>query len=83
MLEMVETRAVIPTMPSNCSLVILDEIGLGHRNLRRLAPLGGVRRSSHLHEANRCRTLFATITITHALSAKLPRLIQAPAVRGK
>src|ERR1700680_922692 len=75
MVEMVET-AVILNQASERSLVILDEIGRG------TAPFDGVSIAwaalEHLHEANRCRALFAThYHELTALSAKLPRLFNA------
>src|SRR3954449_12391228 len=57
MVEMVET-AVILNQASERSLVILDEIGRGTATFDGLSIAWAA--IEHLHEANRCRTLFAT-----------------------
>jgi len=75
MVEMVET-AVILNQASERSLVILDEIGRGTATFDGLSIAWAT--IEHLHEANRCRTLFAThYHELTALSAKLPRLFNA------
>ena len=72
MVEMVET-AVILNQASERSLVILDEIGRGTATFDGLSIAWAA--IEHLHEANRCRALFAThYHELTALSAKLPRL---------
>src|SRR5439155_138938 len=69
MVEMVET-AVILNQASERSLVILDEIGRGTATFDGLSIAWAA--IEHLHEANRCRTLFAThYHELTALSAKL------------
>jgi DNA mismatch repair protein MutS len=75
MVEMVET-AVILNQASERSLVILDEIGRGTATFDGLSIAWAA--IEHLHEANRCRTLFAThYHELTALSAKLSRLFNA------
>jgi DNA mismatch repair protein MutS len=75
MVEMVET-AVILNQSSERSLVILDEIGRGTATFDGLSIAWAA--IEHLHEANRCRALFAThYHELTALSAKLPRLFNA------
>src|ERR1700719_610454 len=75
MVEMVET-AVILNQASERSLVILDEIGRGAATLDRVSIAWAA--IEHLHEANRCRALFAThYHELTALSAKLPRMFNA------
>jgi DNA mismatch repair protein MutS len=75
MVEMVET-SVILNQASERSLVILDEIGRGTATFDGLSIAWAA--IEHLHEANRCRTLFAThYHELTALSAKLPRLFNA------
>jgi DNA mismatch repair protein MutS len=75
MVEMVET-AVIVNQASERSLVILDEIGRGTATFDGLSIAWAA--IEHLHEANRCRTLFAThYHELTALSAKLPRMFNA------
>src|SRR6202167_1070327 len=75
MVEMVET-AVILNQASERSLVILDEIGRGTATFDGLSIAWAA--IEHLHEANRCRALFAThYHELTALSAKLPRLFNA------
>ncbi|HLJ01171.1 MAG TPA: DNA mismatch repair protein MutS, partial [Bradyrhizobium sp.] len=75
MVEMVET-AVILNQAGERSLVILDEIGRGTATFDGLSIAWAA--IEHLHEANRCRALFAThYHELTALSAKLPRLFNA------
>ena len=75
MVEMVET-AVILNQASERALVILDEIGRGTATFDGLSIAWAA--IEHLHEANRCRALFAThYHELTALSAKLPRLFNA------
>jgi DNA mismatch repair protein MutS len=75
MVEMVET-AVILNQASERSLVILDEIGRGTATFDGLSIAWAA--IEHLHETNRCRTLFAThYHELTALSAKLPRMFNA------
>src|ERR1700688_1194958 len=75
MVEMVET-AVILNQASERSLVILDEIGRGTATFDGLSIAWAA--IEHLHEANRCRALFAThYHELTALSVKLPRLFNA------
>jgi DNA mismatch repair protein MutS len=75
MVEMVET-AVILNQASERSLVILDEIGRGTATFDGLSIAWAA--IEHLHEANRCRALFAThYHELTALSARLPRLFNA------
>src|SRR6202161_2970759 len=75
MVEMVET-AVILNQASERSLVILDEIGRGTATFDGLSIAWAA--IEHLHEANRCRALFAThYHELTALSTKLPRLFNA------
>ncbi len=57
MVEMVETAAIL-TQATGRSLVILDEIGRGTATYDGLSIAWAV--LEHLHEANRCRALFAT-----------------------
>ena len=57
MVEMVETAAILNQATSR-SLVILDEIGRGTATFDGLSIAWAV--LEHLHEVNRCRTLFAT-----------------------
>ena len=72
MVEMVETAAILNQATSR-SLVILDEIGRGTSTFDGLSIAWAC--LEHLHEANRCRALFAThFHELTALSAKLPRL---------
>jgi DNA mismatch repair protein MutS len=72
MVEMVET-AVILNQASNRALVILDEIGRGTATFDGLSIAWAV--IEHLHDVNRCRTLFAThYHELTALAAKLPDL---------
>ncbi|MBC7579442.1 MAG: DNA mismatch repair protein MutS, partial [Tardiphaga sp.] len=75
MVEMVET-AVILNQASERALVILDEIGRGTATFDGLSIAWAA--IEHLHESNRCRSLFAThYHELTALSAKLPRLFNA------
>jgi DNA mismatch repair protein MutS len=75
MVEMVET-SVILNQASERSLVILDEIGRGTATFDGLSIAWAA--IEHLHEANRCRALFAThYHELTALSAKLPRMFNA------
>ncbi|OWV79055.1 DNA mismatch repair protein MutS [Rhizobium sp. R634] len=75
MVEMVETAAIL-NQASDRSLVILDEIGRGTATFDGLSIAWAA--VEHLHEANRCRGLFAThfheLTV---LSEKLGRLSNA------
>jgi DNA mismatch repair protein MutS len=75
MVEMVETAAIL-NQASERSLVILDEIGRGTATFDGLSIAWAA--IEHLHENNRCRTLFAThYHELTALSAKLPRMFNA------
>jgi DNA mismatch repair protein MutS len=75
MVEMVET-AVILNQATERALVILDEIGRGTATFDGLSIAWAA--IEHLHEANKCRALFAThYHELTALSAKLPRLFNA------
>jgi DNA mismatch repair protein MutS len=72
MVEMVETAAIL-NQASERSLVILDEIGRGTATFDGLSIAWAT--IEHLHEANRCRSLFAThYHELTALSEALPRL---------
>jgi DNA mismatch repair protein MutS len=72
MVEMVETAAIL-NQAGPRSLVILDEIGRGTATFDGLSIAWAV--VEHLHELNRCRTLFAThYHELTALAAKLPAL---------
>ncbi|MFC3170026.1 DNA mismatch repair protein MutS [Paracoccus fontiphilus] len=69
MVEMVETAAIL-NQADDRALVILDEIGRGTATWDGLSIAWAV--MEHLHEANRCRALFAThYHEMTALSAKL------------
>jgi DNA mismatch repair protein MutS len=73
MVEMVETAAILH-QAGNRSLVILDEIGRGTATFDGLSIAWAT--LEHLHEHNRCRTLFAThFHELTALSARLGRLV--------
>jgi DNA mismatch repair protein MutS len=73
MVEMVETAAILH-QAGNRSLVILDEIGRGTATFDGLSIAWAT--LEHLHEHNRCRTLFAThFHELTALSARLDRLV--------
>jgi DNA mismatch repair protein MutS len=75
MVEMVETAAIL-NQAGDRSLVILDEIGRGTATFDGLSIAWAA--IEHLHESNRCRTLFAThYHELTALSAKLPRMFNA------
>jgi DNA mismatch repair protein MutS len=75
MVEMVETAAIL-NQASERSLVILDEIGRGTATFDGLSIAWAA--IEHLHDSNRCRTLFAThYHELTALSAKLPRMFNA------
>ncbi|MGH7064839.1 MAG: MutS-related protein, partial [Stellaceae bacterium] len=72
MVEMVETAAIL-NQAGDGSFVILDEIGRGTATFDGLSIAWAA--LEHLHEVNRCRTLFAThYHELTALSAKLPAL---------
>ncbi len=72
MVEMVETAAIL-NQASERSLVILDEIGRGTATFDGLSLAWAT--LEQLHEANRCRALFAThFHELTRLSARLPRL---------
>ncbi|MDD7909546.1 DNA mismatch repair protein MutS [Pseudovibrio exalbescens] len=75
MVEMVETAAIL-NQATERSLVILDEIGRGTATFDGLSIAWAA--IEHLHEQNRCRSLFAThyheLTV---LSKKLSRLNNA------
>ncbi len=75
MVEMVETAAIL-NQAKERALVILDEIGRGTATFDGLSIAWAS--LEHLHEVNRCRTLFAThFHELTALSAKLKRLLNA------
>ncbi|MGY4283550.1 DNA mismatch repair protein MutS [Bradyrhizobium sp. LM2.7] len=75
MVEMVETAAIL-NQAGERALVILDEIGRGTATFDGLSIAWAA--IEHLHESNRCRTLFAThYHELTALSAKLPRMFNA------
>jgi DNA mismatch repair protein MutS len=57
MLEMTEAAAIVHTA-TDCSLVLMDEIGRGTSTFDGLALAGAI--ATHLHERNRSFTLFAT-----------------------
>lgn len=72
MVEMVETAAIL-NQAGERSLVILDEIGRGTATFDGLSIAWAA--VEHLHEANRCRSIFAThFHEMTALSEKLARL---------
>ncbi len=72
MVEMVETAAIL-NQAGERALVILDEIGRGTATFDGLSIAWAA--IEYLHEANRCRALFAThFHEMTALTAKLPRL---------
>ncbi|MFO1184731.1 MAG: DNA mismatch repair protein MutS [Bauldia sp.] len=72
MVEMVETAAIL-NRAGERSLVILDEIGRGTSTFDGLSIAWAA--IEHLHQVNRCRTLFAThYHELTALAARLPRL---------
>jgi DNA mismatch repair protein MutS len=75
MVEMVETAAIL-NQAGERALVILDEIGRGTATFDGLSIAWAT--IEHLHERNRCRTLFAThFHEMTALAAKLKRLHNA------
>jgi len=75
MVEMVETAAIL-NQAGERSLVILDEIGRGTATFDGLSIAWAS--VEHLHEVNRCRSLFAThFHELTALAAKLPRIHNA------
>ena len=75
MVEMVETAAIL-NQAGERALVILDEIGRGTATFDGLSIAWAT--IEHLHERNRCRTLFAThFHEMTALAAKLTRLHNA------
>jgi DNA mismatch repair protein MutS len=75
MVEMVETAAIL-NQAKERALVILDEIGRGTATFDGLSIAWAS--LEHLHEVNKCRTLFAThFHELTALSAKLKRLVNA------
>jgi DNA mismatch repair protein MutS len=75
MVEMVETAAIL-NQAGERALVILDEIGRGTATFDGLSIAWAT--IEHLHEVNRCRTLFAThFHELTALSARLPRVHNA------
>ena len=75
MVEMVETAAIL-NQAGERALVILDEIGRGTATFDGLSIAWAT--IEHLHEANRCRALFAThFHELTALSATLPRVHNA------
>jgi DNA mismatch repair protein MutS len=72
MVEMVETAAIL-NQAGPSSFVILDEIGRGTATFDGLSIAWAA--IEHLHEVNRCRTLFAThYHELTTLAAKLPAL---------
>ena len=75
MVEMVETAAILHQATER-SLVILDEIGRGTATFDGLSIAWAS--VEHLHEVNRCRSLFAThFHELTALASKLPRIHNA------
>ncbi len=75
MVEMVETAAIL-NQAGPGALVILDEIGRGTATYDGLSIAWAV--LEHLHDVNRCRSLFAThYHELTALAAKLPGLRNA------
>ncbi len=75
MVEMVETAAIL-NQASERALVILDEIGRGTATFDGLSIAWAT--IEHLHESNRCRTMFAThYHELTALSGRLDRLQNA------
>jgi len=75
MVEMVETAAIL-NQAGERALVILDEIGRGTATFDGLSIAWAT--IEHLHESNRCRTLFAThFHEMTALAGKLNRLHNA------
>ena len=75
MVEMVETAAILNQATAR-SLVILDEIGRGTATFDGLSIAWAA--IEHLHEANRCRALFAThFHELTALAERMPRISNA------
>src|SRR5499427_964248 len=75
MVEMVETAAIL-NQAGERALVILDEIGRGTATFDGLSIAWAA--IEHLHESNRCRTLFAThFHELTALATRLKRLFNA------
>lgn len=75
MVEMIETAAIL-NQAGPRSFVILDEIGRGTATYDGLSIAWAT--IEHLHDANRCRTLFAThYHELTALSERLPRVVNA------
>jgi DNA mismatch repair protein MutS len=75
MVEMVETAGIL-NQATERSLVILDEIGRGTATFDGLSIAWAS--VEHLHEVNRCRSLFAThFHEMTALAAKLSRISNA------
>ncbi len=75
MVEMVETAAILNQAGAR-ALVILDEIGRGTATFDGLSIAWAA--IEHLHDSNKCRTLFAThYHELTALAARLPRLFNA------
>jgi DNA mismatch repair protein MutS len=75
MVEMVETAAIL-NQADDRALVILDEIGRGTATYDGLSIAWAT--VEHLHEANRCRAIFAThYHELTALADKLPGLANA------
>jgi DNA mismatch repair protein MutS len=75
MVEMVETAAILNQAGAR-ALVILDEIGRGTATFDGLSIAWAT--VEHLHDVNKCRTLFAThFHELTALAARLPRLHNA------
>lgn len=75
MVEMVETAAIL-NQAGERALVILDEIGRGTATFDGLSIAWAT--IEHLHDANKCRALFAThYHELTALSTRLPRLFNA------
>ena len=73
MVEMVETAAIL-NQAGERSLVILDEIGRGTATFDGLSIAWAT--IEHLHEENRCRTLFAThFHELTSLAARLEQLV--------
>ena len=84
MVEMVETAAIL-NRAGNRSLVILDEIGRGTATFDGLSIAWAS--VEHLHEVNRCRTLFAThyhelTALTARLEALCPYTMRVKEWRG-
>jgi DNA mismatch repair protein MutS len=84
MVEMVETAAIL-NRAGDRSLVILDEIGRGTATFDGLSIAWAS--VEHLHEVNRCRTLFAThyhelTALTARLTALRPYTMRVKEWRG-